>query len=115
MDINLSIAKEFSETPGPRSRDEGEFSGQQFLEDLLRPAFIKARDSGQALVVDLDGVVGYATSFLEAAFGGLAMIYEPQDILKTLRLICQDEPSLIEEVKHYIRDANVKETAAVGR
>jgi hypothetical protein len=109
MAINLSIARDFSETPGPRSREEGDFSGEEFLEDLLQPAFIKAQKSHEPLVVDLDGVVGYATSFLEAAFGGLARIYESEDVLKILELTCKDEPSLVDEVKNYIRDANLKQ------
>ncbi len=115
MAISLSIAKNFSETPGPRSREEGDFSGEQFLDEWLNPSFIKARDSHQSLVVDLDGVVGYATSFLEAAFGGLARIYGSQDVLKTLELICKDEPSLVEEVRRYIEDANLKQTTQRGR
>lgn len=115
MAISISIAKDFSLTPGPRSRHEGEFSGDQFLEEKLEPAFLLARDSGQPLVVDLDGVVGYATSFLEAAFGGLARIYEPRDVLQTLQLICKDEPSLVDEVKHYIEDARLKRAAQRGQ
>jgi hypothetical protein len=115
MAIRLSIAKDFSETPGPRKREEGDYSGEQFLEEQLKPAFIKARDSHQSLVVDFDGAVGYATSFLEAAFGGLARIYDPKDVLETLELICKDEPSLVEEVKHYIEEANSKETTQQGR
>ena len=31
----IRIANEFSETPEPRSRDEGDYSGQQFLEEIL--------------------------------------------------------------------------------
>lgn len=111
MAITLSIAKDFSETPGPRSREEGDFSGEQFLDEKLEPAFGEARNSCQPLIVDLDGVVGYATSFLEAAFGGLSRIHGPEEVLATLELTCKDEPSLVEEVRHYIRDANLKRTA----
>jgi STAS-like domain of unknown function (DUF4325) len=108
MERILSIAKEFSETPGPRSSEEGAFSGEEFRETLLEPRFKEALGSGHELIVDLDGTVGYATSFLEAAFGGLARIYEPELVLKTLVLRCEDEPSLIVEVQKYIRDARAK-------
>ncbi len=111
MAITLSIAKDFSETPGPRSREEGDFSGEQFLDERLEPAFAKALNSHQPLIVDLDGVVGYATSFLEAAFGGLARNHGPEEVLTTLELTCKDEPSLVEEVRHYIKDANLKRAA----
>ena len=65
--------------------------------------------------MDLDGVVGYATSFLEEAFGGLARIYDPKDVLRTIELVCTDEPSLVEEVKHYIEDARLKRNAKLVR
>jgi len=115
MAIHLSIARDFTETPGPRSRDEGEFSGDEFREELLEPAFLKARAEKSSLVVDLDGTVGYATSFLEAAFGGLAREYEPADVLATIEVICQDEPSLVDEVKKYIREAKTKSFAQQKR
>ena len=35
--IQLSIANDFSKTPGVRYPEEGEFSGQQFREDFLKP------------------------------------------------------------------------------
>jgi len=107
MAIQLSIAKDFSETPGPRSREEGEFSGDEFREVLLEPKFLEARQANEQLLVDLDGTAGYATSFLEAAFGGLAREYEPSEVLKLIRLACTDEPSLIEEVQKYIREARM--------
>lgn len=101
----LSIAKDFSRTPGPRRASEGDFSGEEFLK-LLRVRFREARDAGRSLVVDLDGAAGYATSFLEAAFGGLARENDPQTVLKTLEFKSQEEPDLIEEIQGYIRDAN---------
>lgn len=76
----IRVASEFSETPGPRSRDEGKDSGQEFLERLLRPGYEEARLSNSTLLIDLDGTDGYATSFLESAFGGLARIYEPKSL-----------------------------------
>ena len=71
--ITINIANEFTPQPGPRYRDQGPGSGQQFLDEHLRPAFKKARASGDQITIQLDGVkYGYPTSFLEEAFGGLA-------------------------------------------
>lgn len=106
--MDLSISREFSETPGPRSRDEGEFSGEQFLEELLQPRFEAAVRDGCTLNIDLDGTEGYATSFLEAAFGGLARKYEPAQVLSVLHFKCNDEPYLIAEIEKYIREARGK-------
>jgi hypothetical protein len=97
--------KEFSETPGPRARDEGPFSGEEFLETVFRPAYLKAREEGESLLVDLDGTEGYATSFLEATFGGLAREFEATDILKTISFKSDDEPFLINEIKGYMFEA----------
>jgi hypothetical protein len=104
----ISIAKEFSETPGPRARDEGDFSGDQFLEDVLRPAYVRAVKEGSTLIVDLDGTEGYATSFLEATFGGLAREFDAAEILRVITFKSDDEPFLINEIKGYIADARKK-------
>lgn len=101
----ISIAKEYSDTPGPRARGEGDFSGQEFLEKLLLPAYEQARSENGTLLIDLDGTEGYATSFLEAAFGELARICDPQEVLSVLRFKSDDEPYLIEEIKKYILEA----------
>jgi hypothetical protein len=101
----LSIAKEFTETPGPRAREEGEFSGEQFLEEYLLPRYENALKNQDYLTVDLDGAEGYATSFLEAAFGGLARIRDLDEVLRTLKIKADDEPYLAQEITAYIRDA----------
>ena len=101
----IHVASEFSETPGPRSRDEGKDSGQEFLERLLLPRYEEARKNGEFLVIDLDGTEGYATSFLESAFGELARKYNPNEILRILKFKSIEEPYLIGEITNYIRDA----------
>jgi hypothetical protein len=103
--VQLSVSKEFSETPGPRDRSEGAYSGEQFLEELLRPAFMKALAAKERLFIDLDGTEGYATSFLEAAFGGLARLYSAEQIFGVLEFKSEDEPYLLDEIKQYIKDA----------
>ncbi len=104
----LSVANEFSDTPGPRSRVEGDFSGELFLEELLLPRYAQAVAQKATLTVDLDGTEGYATSFLEAAFGGLARGYDPEQVLRTINFKSEDEPYLIEEIKKYVSEARRK-------
>jgi hypothetical protein len=106
--VRLSIAKEFSRTPGPRKRSEGKHSGEEFL-TLLSARFKTAVAKGSKLLVDLDGAAGYPTSFLEAAFGGLARSEGPGGpdlVLRTVEFKCDDEPDLIQEIKDYISEAN---------
>lgn len=71
MDIIYKIAKEFTDTPGPRLIIEGPFSGELFLRDVLLPKFKEAVEKKVNLVIDLDGTFGYPPSFLDEAFGGL--------------------------------------------
>ena len=104
--VTLSIAKSFTTTPGARNVDEGSFSGEEFLTTTLEPLFKKAEDEEFSILVDLDGTEGYATSFLEEAFGGLARKYGADKVLEHLEFKSEDEPLLIDEIKLYIREAN---------
>lgn len=104
--MTIKISEEFSATPGARYRNEGKFSGEEFRDDILKIKYCEARQSGVKLVVDLDGGYGYPTSFLEEAFGGLARLYTPGEVMSTLEFISNDEPSLIDEIKRYILSAN---------
>lgn len=105
--MKLNISKDFSRTPGPRARDEGKFSGEEFLEDLLYPKLKTVIDTKSELEINLDGTAGYGTSFLEEAFGGLIRkkgLAENQ-ILKHIKLISNNEPYLIDDIKEYLADA----------
>ena len=103
--MELNLATEFSDVPGPRSRQEGEWSGEEFRERLLIPKFCEAEQAGEKLIVDLDGGCGYATSFLEEAFGGLARVYSPKRVLEVLEFKSTEEPYLVSDVREYIREA----------
>jgi STAS-like domain of unknown function (DUF4325) len=101
----IKIAKDFSETPGPRSKAEGDFSGEEFLEKILLPAYEQAVADDAIVLVDLDGTEGYATSFLESTFGGLARKFPPEEVLSRITFKSDDEPFLVEEIKKYVREA----------
>jgi hypothetical protein len=104
--FELNIAKDFTPVPGPRHRSEGDYSGEKFLDELLRPRFVDAQKSNAVLHVNLDGAVGYPTSFLEQAFGGLAREFGPEEVERHLEITCTDEPYLEEQIRNYIRNAN---------
>lgn len=98
----INVAREFSRYPAGRYRDDGPFSGEIFRGDfLVRP--VKA---GDKVVIELDGVRGYGSSFLEEAFGGLVRLgYAPDVIKKTFTLESKD-PSLVQEILDYIDHGN---------
>lgn len=101
----LNVASEFSPTPGPRFKSEGKLSGEEFRETILKQRFQQAREENVNLLIDLDGGYGYAPSFLEEAFGGLAREYGVGPVRSVLRFKSDEEPYLIQDVLRYIEKA----------
>ena len=54
--------------------------------------------------MNLDGGYGYATSFLEEAFGGLVRETHNPNV-RNIKIISDEEPSLVGKVAGYIEDA----------
>jgi hypothetical protein len=95
----ISVAKDFSDTPGPRYSEQGEFSGEDFFGQLLLPKFQEAIKRSTTLVVDLDGTEGYASSFLEEAFGGLSRYFNDAAYVRQhLDIISTEEPHWKEKI-----------------
>ncbi len=92
--IHLNINTEFTHTPGGRSCASGKFSAEEFYEKHLKPAFQKAVDGNTQLIVDFDGVAGYAGSFLDEAFGRLSLDYGPS-AMDMLFIKCEEQPEFV--------------------
>ncbi|ELE7135197.1 STAS-like domain-containing protein [Vibrio harveyi] len=58
---------DFTKYPGPRYIALGDNSGEKFREEFL----IKTLKEDPEVRVNLDGVLGYGSSFLEEIFGGV--------------------------------------------
>lgn len=102
----LSVAKDFSEFPAGRHPDDGPYSGERFREEFLAP---NLKPNQPILEIDLDGTMGYGSSFLEEAFGGL--VREHGLNFETLegRLKLLDSRKIYEKIIwQYIRDENVR-------
>ena len=93
------IGEEFSRYPGPRFRRLGDFSGEEFRDDVLIP-LLRENDK---VVLHLDGVAGYGSSFFEEAFGGAIRAGVWIDS-HNLELVSDDECEK-KEVWSYIEDA----------
>jgi len=100
----IMVAEEFSSIPGGRYKTDGDYSGEEFRDTCLLPKF-KSLKENEILLINLDGAYGYPTSFLEEAFGGLARIFGHETVLKKLEFKSDEEPSLIDEIKGYIKNA----------
>lgn len=107
MDTLTVYVKEFSITPGSRELDEGKkaHSGEEFRIKFLEPAFKKILKTENKLIVNLDGTIGYGTSWLEEVFGGLARIYGREVVKNKLTFISDEEPYLIDDINEYIDNA----------
>lgn len=66
----IVIARDFTTFPGGRYIVNGKGSGELFRKEFLIPVLEKS-DRAR---VHLDGAVGYPSSFLEEAFGGLVRL-----------------------------------------
>ena len=60
-------------------------------------------------MVDLDGTIGYGTSWLEEVFGGLARKFGVKRVMDKLLFKSEEEPYLIEDILGYIEDADKEE------
>jgi hypothetical protein len=101
--MTFKIASEFTDVPGPRYRHEGPNSGQEFRESVLLRFFERA----EPVVIDLDDVEGYGSSFLEEAFGGLVREHKinRDTIFKIITFKSEDDPGYIDQIRRYIEDA----------
>ena len=101
----ISVAQQFSPYPAGRYYDDGPNSGQRFREEHLLPAL----KSGEEVVVDLDGTLGYGSSFLEEAFGGLVREhgFRLSQLKQLLRLECSVE-AYVNRVWQYIVEADAR-------
>lgn len=100
--ITVNVAREFTRFPAGRYAKNGDTSGEAFRENFLLEPLRK----GESVFVDLDGTVGYGSSFLEEAFGGIVrqLHIAPETLLAQLTFRSAD-PTLVDEVEQYIRDA----------
>lgn len=108
--VKICVAKDYTKAPGGRYIKDGPFSGQDFRIRLLFPKFVKAMEKGEPLYIDLDGGFGYPTSFLQEAFGGLALQPRDKRLMDNLVIISEDEPHLIEDIRRYIEQAEYSMT-----
>ncbi|WP_255504939.1 STAS-like domain-containing protein [Novosphingobium sp. EMRT-2] len=88
--MTISIANDFSPFPAGRKRNDGPFTGEAFREDVLRPKLTR----GVSIVLDIDGVEGLPSSFLEEVFGGLVREGFDLAVLKNLVRFQHSDPEL---------------------
>ena len=80
----ISVANDFSATPAGRYKADGPYSGQEFRDKFIIPAL----QNYDRVIIDLDGTLGYGSSFLEESFGGILRVsgYDYETIKKKLEV-----------------------------
>ena len=75
---------DFTEYPGPRYKEQGESSGEEFYVKVLNEKFYTCYKEDCLLVIYLDGTAGYPSSFLDEAFGELIYDFSEKIVQKHL-------------------------------
>lgn len=116
---NILIIANYSEYPGPRYCIQGDSSGEEFYHSVLNTAFADVISSKKKLEVILDGTAGFASSFLDEAFGNLIFDFSMEVVGQNIIIISKQEPDwekmIYEEVftdweKRRIGKVNPKKT-----
>lgn len=90
---------DFDEYPGLRHCTISEFSGEEFYHSVLNAAFKEALEKGEKIVIDLDNVDAYASSFLDEAFGNLVYDFTLKNVSKFVEINSNDEPHWIKMIQ----------------
>lgn len=107
-EIKINIADDFSKYPSGRVISDGPNSGERFRKEILLPAL---RKTGTIILI-LDGVNGYPSSFSEEAFGGLVREKHctAEELLERLDIQYDSNAyeAYAEDIKFFIEEAEKK-------
>lgn len=90
--MEISILKDFTEYPGLRHCDISDKSGEEFYHLVLNEKFKNAIEFNQNLIIDLDNTGGFASSFLDEAFGNLVYDFSLEKVKNSVEIISIQEP-----------------------
>jgi hypothetical protein len=90
----IHFVNEFTDCPGGRLEIHGDFSGQTFRENILKPALL----SNDMVKLDLNGAVGFPSSFIDEVFGVLATDLGYDLLMAKLKINLTDDPLALKEI-----------------
>ncbi len=104
----INISRDFSPYPAGRYKNDGKYTGEGFRDNFLK----KALKNNDVVTVELDGTLGYGSSFLEEAFGGLVREdnFTEEDLSKKL-ILEGNRKSITESIWGYIHDAQLQKNS----
>jgi len=88
----IDLASDYFPYPSGRFTSDGTYNGERFRTEVLVPALRAAKAAGgsEKVVIDIDGVRSFGSSFLEEAFGGLVRrgLFSRGDLSSLLEIRC---------------------------
>lgn len=102
----LFIGDSFSDDPAGRYYTDGDGSGEEFREEVLKPLLSKLNN----LEINIDkNVEGYGSSFLVEAFGGLIKhgYFQKDELIKKIKISYKniDYKFYADKIQSYINEA----------
>lgn len=101
--VKIDLARQFSPEPFGRYPSHGPASGERFRKEFLERALL----AGDDVIVDIDGVTGLSSSFLDEAFAGLVRqrVVTLEQFRARVHIKSDTDPSYIDDVLEYVSEA----------
>ena len=96
----ISVLENFSEFPALRHCNISDKSGEEFYHSVLNREFKEQFEKKEKLIVNLDNTAGYASSFLDEAFGNLVYDFTLDNVKKYIEVISNQEPHWKNMIEH---------------
>lgn len=106
--VVLNVLREFGPMTGFRTYDDGPKSGQEFFDTLLKPKFTEALSKDVQLKIEMDGVEGYLSSFLNEAFRRLGNEFGADLVWDKLLIEYNESHRVHEKIRKAIHNINVR-------
>lgn len=97
------FVEKFGRHPGGRYKKDGAHSGEKFLEEVLLPAEAANRKT----LLDLAGVSGFATSFLDGSFGEFAARFGIPRFDELFQIETGDDATLMDDIREAMENGAV--------
>lgn len=100
---NIEVAvRDFTTIPGPRFRETGNYSAEQFFEEYIKPRIDEKKDN--YIHIDFGGTWGYGPSFTSQLGIYIAKSLGESAISK-VTAIASDDPEVVERFYRQLKEA----------
>jgi hypothetical protein len=93
-ETQINFIEGFTDCPGGRLKIHGDYSGEEFRTAILKPAL----DRFDRVTLNLDGAVGFPSSFIDEVFGTLSREIGYDALQSKLIIILTDDPLALKEI-----------------